>query len=226
MLKNNIKKSIIITIIINAMIVSSLLSYAMAEQTEPKELFQNQNRYEQNVNENEMNQFRFKNNFQFNFQCNSSIGVEFENDGLTDVGNITLELQTQEENTLRIQINKTDENLGLEKGRVLKNENMYRYRYTYMYILNISLENENDVNATLRAQVNNRNSAWAYYDEVSEDFVIVDSVYEDGYVITTTNHFSTWIVVEVLEPTTIYIIIIACIVGLVAVIILYRKLSK
>ncbi|MFX0003542.1 MAG: hypothetical protein ACFE9J_08660 [Candidatus Hermodarchaeota archaeon] len=56
------------------------------------------------------------------------------------------------------------------------------------------------IQARLRIRVTNQNRLgnWAYYDE-SEEWVTVPTTIEDGYLTTTTNHFSTW---TILIPTS------------------------
>ncbi|MFX1596882.1 MAG: hypothetical protein ACFFBK_12560 [Promethearchaeota archaeon] len=50
----------------------------------------------------------------------------------------------------------------------------------------------------IRATNENREGSWAYYDESSEEWVMVPTTIEDGYLTTETDHFSTW---TVLVPT-------------------------
>ncbi|MFX1385293.1 MAG: hypothetical protein ACFFBP_22995, partial [Promethearchaeota archaeon] len=61
-------------------------------------------------------------------------------------------------------------------------------------------ENNCFTQARLRIRLTNQNRLgnWAYYDVNNKEWVIVPTTIEDGYLTTTTNHFSTW---TVLIPT-------------------------
>jgi hypothetical protein len=44
----------------------------------------------------------------------------------------------------------------------------------------------------IRATEENRDGQWAYYDEINNEWVVVPTTIEDGYLTAETSHFSTW----------------------------------
>jgi hypothetical protein len=87
--------------------------------------------------------------------------------------------------------------------------------------------------ARLRIRVTNQNRLgnWAYYDENSEEWITVPTTIEDGYLTTTTDHFSTWTILIPTDQSNTALIIgssatiafIGIIIGISAILIKKRK---
>lgn len=156
--------------------------------------------FNQNVGAGETHQFRVRNRFQFKLQTNASLelDVNCETDKIGD-RSFEMNIETQSGQKLSLQFKAGDENLGLEDGNQVKAKNQNRYRYREMFMVNASLNSSSSVKATLRIATENEGDSWAYYDEEAEEFVPVDSTYEDGMLTTETDHFSVWTVLQVEE---------------------------
>ena len=83
--------------------------------------------------------------------------------------------------------------LGLTLGNMSQVRN--RNRYLFQEGFCISLEcNGTFTRAQLRIQVTSQNrlGTWAYYNHSTSEWVAVQTMVQDGYLVAETNHFSTW----------------------------------
>ena len=90
--------------------------------------------------------------------------------------------------------------LGLTYGNMTQVRN--RNRYLFQEGFCISLEcNGTFTQARLKIQVTaqNRLGTWAYYNHTTNEWVAVQTMIQDGYLVAETNHFSTW---TILIPET------------------------
>lgn len=116
--------------------------------------------------------------------------------------------------------------LGLLNGHTYQIRNRNRYLYQEGFCIQINCNGTCD--AKLKIQTNNQNRVgqWAYYDEVSEEWVTVPTTIEDGYLVAETDHFSYWTVLIPQPDNTILIIVsIGGILGIIAVasVLIFRK---
>ncbi|MHA1585497.1 MAG: hypothetical protein ACTSXK_10245, partial [Promethearchaeota archaeon] len=54
----------------------------------------------------------------------------------------------------------------------------------------------------LRLKTMEQNATWAYYDEQSQEFVAVETTYENGELIANSDHFSVWTVLSGIDVST------------------------
>jgi len=172
--------------------MGSYLTLATAQEP-PVETPVNTNQYQGSIAGNETNQFTFRHRFQFQLRTNATVELDMDVD-VDDVGDreFQLEVNTRTNAELTIRINGSDESMGLEEGNKLQARNQNRYRYQEQFRLNISCDEP--VEAKLSINTTDSGAKWAYYDEDKEDWVTVESSYQDGVLTAETNHFSVWTV--------------------------------
>ncbi len=152
------------------------------------------------VKANETNQFKFQNNFQFNFQANNTMEVDIECD--TDAApekTMEMNMNTSEQIRLQIRVNGSNSELGLTNGSTIRTQNQYNYKFLEGAVFNFSSNGTEPFTAQLRYEVGEQNCTWAYYDEGTGEFVMVQSWVENGYVIADTDHFSIWTILTISE---------------------------
>ncbi len=147
---------------------------------------------------NETSEFTFKNQFKFQIRTNESINLNMDVD-VDAVGQreFALELNTSnagEDMELLIQVKAENSDIGLKDGEQVKNQNQNQYQYKEKFMVNLSLDKDCEINAQLKLKTQDRNATWAYYNNITEEFVLVESIYIDGEIVATTNHFSIWTV--------------------------------
>ncbi|MFX1275420.1 MAG: hypothetical protein ACFFBP_16910 [Promethearchaeota archaeon] len=118
--------------------------------------------------------------------------------------------------------------LGLLLGtrHTARNRNRYVYQEAFCVALKC---NATSIQARLMilATAQNGGGTWAYYDEANGEWVSVPTTIENGYLVATTNHFSTWTVL-IPEVDILPYIIVGVIIGIIAAIsvvgiVIYKK---
>ncbi len=167
------------------------------------EIIPSENQYQGTIAGNETNQFRFKN--QINFQLRTNVSMDLNMDVDCDqISNkdLSLNLNTTEDRDLNIQAGGDRSELGLMKGNIVQTRNEYTHSYAYaeMYqysegiVLDLELDGTGSMQAELGIATTDSLATWAYYDEINQEFSVVKSTYENGYLYTETDHFSIWTV--------------------------------
>ncbi|MBD3194289.1 MAG: hypothetical protein GF317_04485 [Candidatus Lokiarchaeota archaeon] len=100
------------------------------------------------------------------------------------------------------------EELGLLKGQRVTARNRNRFQYQEGFVVNITC-NSTQIQARLRIRANqqNRDGTWAYYNGETEEWVPVQSSIQDGYLVADTDHFSVWSVIIPEVDYTLWIIL-------------------
>ncbi len=189
-------------------------------------------KFQGSIDANTTNQFTFQNQFQYQIRTNRSLDLDLE----CDTENVQMQTMTMNMNTtetlqMRIRFNATLPEVGLYNGSIVRNTTQARYRYQECLILNITLNNTVPIQAQLRITNEFENATWAYYDDIEEEWIPVQTRYENGEWVADVTHFSLWtllLVEDISETTTspsiaaypgIFIIGLFCVVSLV----LYRR---
>jgi len=192
---------VVLLSILGILLIGSYSFMTLASAQEPVNTQVNQNRYQGSIAGNETHQFTFRNRFQFQLRTNATVDLDMDVD-VDGVGdrNFQLELNTQENVQLQIRINASDENLGLTDGNRIQAKNQNRYQYQAQFRVNLTCNGS--VNANLSINTNDPNAEWAYFDEENEEWITVESTYQDGVLTAETNHFSVWTVLTPEEDAT------------------------
>lgn len=187
-----------------AVILFSLMASlsSVAAQGEQTPMNVAQNTYQGSLAGNESSQFMFRNRFQFQIRTNQSVdlNMDVDVDGVGD-REFALELNTSEAVHLEVQIRASDDELGLEEGKLVQHQNknqfQNQYQYQEQFRVNLTIQEDCEVQARLSINTEDENAKWAYYDENAKEFVIVESTYENGVLSAETDHFSTWTVLTI-----------------------------
>ncbi len=107
--------------------------------------------------------------------------------------------------------------LGLLLGERYTARNQNRFLYQEAFCVSLQA-NTSFIQAKLMIQASAQNAggSWAYYDDSANVWVTVPTTIEDGYLVTTTDHFSYWTILIPESDLLFYIAIIAIIVGIIA----------
>ncbi len=191
----------------------------------------NGDKIQKQIHANNESNITFRNMTRFRFNSTANIDLNINCDALR-IGVKDFEIEIDADQNLQMNMTCTEEQaeLGLLKGSTQQTRNRNRYQYQEGFCLLIQCNNSNPIQAKLKILENNQNrgSSWAYYDETSEEWVTVPTTVEDEYLVTVTDHFSYW---TVLQPETednfmIYMGIIG-VIGIIAIVsVIYLKKRK
>jgi len=104
-------------------------------------------------------------------------------------------LNATEDIALNMTCRQNEEELGVQNGSLVRNRVRAQVRTGFC----IQIE----CNLTVRARIGMEmtqgeatRASWAYFDDETDEWVAVESTYEDGMLVATTDHFSVWTVVD------------------------------
>lgn len=182
----------------------------------------NDDTYQTQIQANNRVAFRFRLRTRLTFDSTVNIDVDINCDSLR-IGVKSFEIEVDCDQDLQMNMTCTEEQaeLGLLMGNRYTVRNRHRYLYQEGFCVSLQCNNSGDVQAKLKIEANNQNrvGTWAYYNEVTEEWVSVPTTVEDGYLVAETDHFSYWTVLipESGNNMLLYIGLIS-IVGIIAVI--------
>jgi hypothetical protein len=163
-----------------------------------------------------MTQYQFRFRARTQVRVNSCVPLELDMDvDAMNIGDKTFDINITEcadDCELNMTCRETEAELGVQAGLTVRNRE--RARLSYGFAIQI------DSNETCHAQLRLSMSAaegstyqWAYFDEASEEWVPVESTYENGFLVAETDHFSIWTVFDASETidfgTTAFIVVSA-----------------
>ena len=176
------------------------------------------------IHANNRTAITFRNRTQLRINSSVDIDVNINCEALR-IGVKSFEIEIECDQNLQMNMTCTEEQaeLGLLKGNTfqIRNRNRSRYRFQEGFCLLIQCNYSNQFQAKLKMQVTNENhlSSWAYYDEISEEWVAVPTTIEDGYLITETDHFSYWTILSPeLEDNTMIMVVVIGLISVVAIV--------
>lgn len=173
------------------------------------------------------NSFQFQQQTRINITTNVDLEGEIHCQSL-QIFNKEFELEIiSAEGDMNLNMTCTEEQaaLGLLNGHRITARNRNRLRYQEGFCINIST-NCTQIQAKLKikATEQNRLGTWAYFNESTMEWVSTSTIKKDGYLITTTDHFSVWTILIQEQDIMIYIGISIAVVALIGLIgILYYK---
>ena len=177
--------------------------------------------YEDQVQANIRNTYQFRERTQIAINSTVNIDLKIECDALRiGVKYFELEIEADSDLAMNMTCNEEQAELGLLLGNRYTVRNQHRYTYREGFCVSLDC-NGSFTQARLKIQLTtqNRNGEWAYYGESKSEWITVPTTIEDGYLVTETDHFSTW---TILIPETNYwpyiVGIFGAVVGIVAAI--------
>ncbi len=173
--------------------------------------------------------YRFRQRTQLRINCSANLDLDISCDAL-NIGNKIFEIEINTIKDLKMNMTCTEEQaeLGLLKGEIHQNRNRNRFRYQAGFV--VALQVNGSIQAKLKLHIEDeyKHGTWAYYDEDSQTWIPVETVLEDGFLVTETNHFSTWTIINLEQDFTITWIIGLGIVSVLAItgLIIWKKKRK
>ncbi|MFX0027720.1 MAG: hypothetical protein ACFE8B_00800 [Candidatus Hermodarchaeota archaeon] len=178
--------------------------------------------YQYQVQANHSVMFSFRQRTRLTFASTVDIDANINCDALR-IGVKYFEIEIDNDQDLQMNMTCTEEQiqLGLLKGYRYTVRNRQRLLYQEGFCVSIQCNNSGDVQAKLKIQANNQNrkGTWAYYDDSAEEWVAVPTTIEDGYLVTETDHFSYWTILNPESENNFYLYIgLISVIGILAVI--------
>jgi hypothetical protein len=163
--------------------------------------------------------FRFAMQTQLTFNTNVDLEVNIDCDA-SEIGVKNFVLEVNGSGPLLMNMTCTEEQvqLGLMKGYNYQIRNHHRYLYQEGFCVQIKCNGTCDAKLKIEANIRNKNGHWAYYNENSEEWELVSTTLEGGYLVAETDHFSYWTVLIPQPDNTLLIALsIVGIIGVIAV---------
>ncbi len=109
--------------------------------------------------------------------------------------------------------------LGLMKGYTYQIRNRNRYLYEEGFCIELKCNGTCDAQLKIQANNRNQNGQWARYNESNEEWELVPTTVEDGYLVAETSEFSYWTVLIPQPDNTLLIVLsIGGIIGIIAIV--------
>lgn len=206
------------------------IAFASAAPIIPVEV--NGDQYQVQLQANNGSTFRFRMRTQLTINCSQDLDLKMSCEALK-IGVKYFEIEIDGDSDLEMNMTCTEEQaeLGLLKGNTYQVRN--RNRFLYQEGFCIQLECNGTFNqARLRIQANEQNQVgtWAYYDHSTSEWVGVATTLENGYLVATTDHFSTWTIlipeIDYIPAIITGVVVTVAIVAAVGVIVIYLKKRK
>ncbi|MHA1819930.1 MAG: hypothetical protein ACTSU2_05445 [Promethearchaeota archaeon] len=158
----------------------------------------NSDKHQTKQQANQMVTYRFRSRTQVRVNSSANLSLNMDCDAM-NIGDRTFELDVNSSGVnLELQLNmtmrKSGEDFGINASKI---QNRVRARLQHNFA--IHLETNGTIHARLRLEMSAQeaqNKAWAYYNETLDEWVPVETTYEDGMLTADTDHFSTWTIIE------------------------------
>jgi len=177
-----------------------------------------ENQYETQVEAHNRTTFRYQHQTQLTINCSVDCDLTLSCESLK-IGAKAFEIEIEGTGDLEMNMTCTEEQaeLGLLLGERYTARNQNRFLYQEAFCVSLQA-NTSFIQAKLMIQASAQNAggSWAYYDDSANVWVTVPTTIEDGYLVTTTDHFSYWTILIPESDLLFYIAIIAIIVGIIA----------
>ncbi|MHA1411481.1 MAG: hypothetical protein ACTSO4_02600 [Promethearchaeota archaeon] len=175
----------------------------------------NENTYKGHMKANTQYTFRFRHRTQIRINSSANLTVNIYCDALK-IGekDFALEINCTKPLELNMTCKEEEAELGLLKGHTYQYRNRNRYRYEEGFCISLKVNCTENLHAKLMIQATeqNKKGKWAYYNETTSEWVTVNTILKDGYLVAETDHFSVW---TILIPDNSLLIITGTIIGVV-----------
>jgi len=199
----------------------SIFNISSVLAVESNEIMVNEeNLYQYRIEANNQVMFRFMQQTRLTFISNVDLEVNIECDA-SEIGVKYFEIEVNGSGPLLMNMTCTEEQvqLGLMKGFTYRIRNRNRYLYEEGFCAQIKCNGTCDAKLKIQANHRNQNGQWAHYNENSEEWELVPTTIEDGYLVAETSDFSYWTVLIPQPDNTILIVVsIGGILGIIAII--------
>ncbi len=147
-------------------------------------------------NQGEMT-YRFQHRTRIRINSSQDVTLNMNCDalGIGDRG-FSLDIETEQEYEMNMTCVRDQEQLGIQNGSTIRNQHRHQVRNNFAIQIECS---EEQLHARIGMEMTRGEAiraSWAYYDEAAEEWVEVESTYEDGMLVAETDHFSIWTIVD------------------------------
>jgi hypothetical protein len=96
--------------------------------------------------------------------------------------------------------------LGIQNGSTIRNQNRHQVRNNFAAQIQVNLTSAFQARIGMEMTRGDAlRASWAYFAEDTQEWVEVDSSYEDGMLVAETDHFSVWTIVESPSLTLLWV---------------------
>lgn len=164
--------------------------------------------------------FRFAMQTRITVMTNVDLEVNIDCDA-SEIGVKDFILEVNGSGPLLMNMTCTEEQaeLGLMKGYTYQMRNQHRYLYDEGFCIQLNCNGTCDAQLKIQANNRNQNGQWARYNESSEEWELVPTTVEDGYLVAETSEFSYWtVLIPQADNTLLVVLSIGGAVGIIAVV--------
>ena len=210
-------------VLLSAILISTLFSISAFGNVLAVEIPLNSSQEEQYtrwIRANNETTFRYQFQTRLTINCSVDCEVTLSCESLKiGAKDFKIEIEGTEDLEMNMTCTEEQAELGLLLGNRYTVRNRNRFLYQEAFCVNLQA-NTSFTQAKLMIQASSQNvgGSWAYYDDSTDVWVTVPTTEEDGYLVATTDHFSYWTILIPESDLLFYIIIVAIIVGIIAVV--------
>ncbi|MBN2155491.1 MAG: hypothetical protein JW776_05575 [Candidatus Lokiarchaeota archaeon] len=156
-----------------------------------------QDKYQTKLQAQTQATYRFRARTRVRVNSSADVNINIDCDA-NNIGDKTFSidiLNATREFELNMTLRRDQEQLGVQNGSTIRNQHRHQIRVGFA----IQIDSNMSVKARLGMEMTQGDAdrlSWAYFNEDTEEWVEVESSYEDGMLVTETEHFSVWTITE------------------------------
>ena len=153
--------------------------------------------YHDHVQAKTQTTYRFRARTRLRINSSQNVNLNMDCDAM-NIGDRTfsIDVQTDQEYEMNMSCVRDQEQLGIQNGSTVRNQHRHQVRNNFAVQLQ---SNMTTFQARLGMEMTRGDALranWAYFDDATQEWVEVESSYEDGMLVAETDHFSVWTIVE------------------------------
>jgi hypothetical protein len=118
----------------------------------------------------------------------------------------SLDIEADEEFEMNMWLVRDQDRLGIQNGSTIRNQNRHQVRNNFAAQIQVNLTSAFQARIGMEMTRGDAlRASWAYFAEDTQEWVEVDSSYEDGMLVAETDHFSVWTIVESPNLTLLWV---------------------
>ena len=150
--------------------------------------------------------YRFQSRTRIRINSSQNVNLNMNCDGM-GIGDRTfsIDVETDHEYNMSMNCVRDQEQLGIQNGSTVRNQHRHQVRNNFAARIECDAENFTARIGMEMSRGDAIRASWAYFDEDAEEWVEVESSYEDGMLVAETDHFSVWTITEGASLTGLWI---------------------
>jgi hypothetical protein len=148
-------------------------------------------------------QFQHRTRIRINTSADADINMDCDAMNIGDK-TFSIDIDSDNEYQMNMTCKRDQDQLGVQNGSLVRNQ----YRHQVRNGFAVQIECNESVQARLGMEMSRGDAiraSWAYFDEPTEEWVEVQSSYEDGMLVAETDHFSVWTIVDSPSLTLLWV---------------------